>query len=66
MLPVLAAWFTRPWMVVSSELTCDKELSAVEIILLAIWLFDTACCVLVMSPARAWLAIRPAGSSVPS
>ena len=33
--------------------------------LLAIWLFETACCVLVISLPRASAAIKPAGLSAP-
>ena len=64
-MPVLADWLTRPWIVVNSELICAKALSAVEIILLAIWLLEMAWFVLAMSLVRASLAIKPDGSSAP-
>src|SRR5208337_4679230 len=60
---VLAAWVTRPLMVVSSELIWLKALSAVEIIWLATWLLAIACLVATILLPKLVAAIMPAGSS---
>ena len=60
---VLAAWVTRPLMVVNSELIWLKALSAVEIIWLATWLLEIAWLVAAILAPRSVAAIMPAGSS---
>ncbi len=61
----LAALPTRPCSETSRLLTSEREPSAVPTTLLANWALLMAVVVACCSAARDWLAIKPAGSSLP-